>query len=69
METMAADDRNTEMTVETSDDTVNEVLRDAGFQVTEAGRRRWRERLAMPIPAEALQEGQRMREQARRRAA
>jgi hypothetical protein len=49
--------------------TLDDVLRDAGFQITEAGRARWRERLATPIPAEALEEGQRMRDQARRHAA
>jgi post-segregation antitoxin (ccd killing protein) len=38
----------------------DEVLRAAGFTVTEAGKRRWRERLREPIPAEALAEGRRM---------
>ncbi|MCX5068311.1 hypothetical protein OOJ91_20945 [Micromonospora lupini] len=39
---------------------LDEVLRRAGIEVTEAGRARWRERLAAPIPADALVEGRRM---------
>jgi hypothetical protein len=39
---------------------VEEVLRRAGIEVTEAGKARWRDRLATPIPADALAEGQRM---------
>ncbi|WP_030487716.1 hypothetical protein [Micromonospora chokoriensis] len=39
---------------------LDEVLRRAGIEVTEAGRARWRERLATPIPADALAEGRRM---------
>ncbi|MBB5478242.1 hypothetical protein [Micromonospora parathelypteridis] len=39
---------------------LHEVLRRAGIEVTEAGRARWRERLATPIPADALAEGRRM---------
>lgn len=66
---MTTDDHAADVTVEASDGAVDDVLRDAGFEVTEAGRRRWRARLATPIPAEALHEGRRMREQARRRAA
>jgi hypothetical protein len=38
----------------------DEVLRAAGFTVTEQGKRRWRERLREPIPAEALAEGRRL---------
>ena len=52
-----------------TDPALDEVLRDAGFEVTDAGRERWRERLATPIPAEALEEGQRMLDRARGRAA
>ena len=37
------------------------MLRDAGHTVTEAGRVRWRQRLAMPIPAAALAEVSSMR--------
>ncbi|MFF5172296.1 hypothetical protein ACFY3U_06640 [Micromonospora sp. NPDC000089] len=40
---------------------LDEVLRRAGIEVTEAGKARWRERLAAPIPADALAEGRRMR--------
>ncbi|GAB4104795.1 hypothetical protein GCM10028790_38140 [Micromonospora taraxaci] len=39
---------------------LDEVLRRAGIEATEAGRARWRERLSTPIPAEALAEGRRM---------
>jgi hypothetical protein len=52
-----------------TDPTVDEVLRDAGFEITEAGKDRWRRRLATPIPAEALAEGRRMRDRARDHAA
>jgi hypothetical protein len=52
-----------------TDPALDEVLRDAGFEVTDAGRERWRERLATPIPTEALEEGQRMLDRARGRAA
>ncbi|GAA5180912.1 hypothetical protein GCM10023322_14300 [Rugosimonospora acidiphila] len=38
----------------------DEVLRAAGFDVTEAGKRRWRDRLREPIPAEALSQARRM---------
>lgn len=38
----------------------DEALRAAGIEVTEAGKRRWRERLARPIPAEAVEEGRRL---------
>jgi hypothetical protein len=52
-----------------TDPTVDEVLRDAGFQVTAAGKAHWRQRLATPIPAEALAEGKRMLDEARGHAA
>ncbi|WP_405428835.1 hypothetical protein [Micromonospora sp. NBC_00617] len=39
---------------------LHEVLRRAGIEVTEEGRARWRERLAAPIPPDALAEGRRM---------
>jgi len=52
-----------------TDPGLDDVLRDAGFEVTAAGRARWRQRLATPIPAEALEEGRRMRDQARGHAA
>lgn len=48
---------------------LDEVLREAGFAVAAAGKARWRERLATPISAEALDEGQRMLDQERGTAA
>lgn len=43
---------------------VEDVLRRAGIEVTDQGKSRWRERLAAPMPAEALREGQRMLDEA-----
>ncbi|MEV4842973.1 hypothetical protein AB0K20_07115 [Micromonospora matsumotoense] len=43
---------------------VDEVLRRAGIEVTDAGKARWRDRLAAPIPDDALAEGQRMLDEA-----
>jgi hypothetical protein len=37
----------------------DKVLREAGMAPTAAGKQRWRERLRVPIPQEALDEGQR----------
>lgn len=48
---------------------LDDVLRAAGFEITEAGRRRWRTQLALPIPATALVEAQRLLDRARGRAA
>lgn len=39
---------------------LDEVLRRAGIEVTDAGKTRWRDRLAAPISDEALAEGRRM---------
>jgi hypothetical protein len=39
---------------------LDEILRRAGIEVTATGKRRWRKRLARPIPADALAEGRRM---------
>jgi hypothetical protein len=39
---------------------LEEALRRAGIEVSVAGKARWRRRLAAPIPAEALEEGRRM---------
>lgn len=39
---------------------VEEVLRRAGIEVTEAGKARWRERLAEPMPADVLDAGRRL---------
>lgn len=43
---------------------VEEVLRRVGIEVTEAGKARWRDRLAAPIPADVLAEGQRLLDEA-----
>lgn len=43
---------------------LDEVLRRAGIEVTDAGKTRWRDRLAAPISDEALAEGQRMLDEA-----
>jgi hypothetical protein len=54
---------------EPTDPTMDDVLRAAGFEVTEAGRQRWRRHLALPIPQAALDEAQRLLDRARGRAA
>lgn len=52
-----------------TDPILDEVLRAAGFDVTDAGRQRWRRQLALPIPPAALDEAQRLLDRARGRAA
>ena len=52
-----------------TDPTLDDVLRVAGFDVTEAARQRWRRKLALPIPSAALVEARRLLDRARRRAA
>jgi hypothetical protein len=52
-----------------TDPTLDDVLRAAGFDVTEAGRQRWRRQLARAIPPAALAEAQRLLDRARGRAA
>ncbi len=52
-----------------TDPTMDDVLRAAGFDVTEAGRQRWRSQLALPIPQVALDEAQQLLDRARRHAA
>lgn len=37
-----------------------DILRRAGFDPSDEGKRRWRERLARPIPAHAVEAGQQM---------
>jgi hypothetical protein len=48
---------------------MDDVLRAAGFEVTEAGRQRWRRYLMLPIPQVALDEAQRLLDRSRGRAA
>lgn len=43
-----------------TDPALDEVLRAAGFEVTEAGRRRWRAELSRPIPQAALDDAKRL---------
>jgi hypothetical protein len=52
-----------------TDPTLDDVLRVAGFEVTDAARQRWRRKLALPIPPAALVEAQRLLDRARGRAA
>jgi hypothetical protein len=55
------DDRATQVAAEIP---LDEVLRDVGFQITDEGRAHWRRRMATPISAEALADGQRMLDRA-----
>jgi hypothetical protein len=52
-----------------TDPALDEVLRAAGFEVTEAGRRRWRAELSQPIPQATLDDAKRLLDRARGRAA
>jgi hypothetical protein len=52
-----------------TDPALDEVLRAAGFEVTDAGRRRWRAELSQAIPQTALDDAQRLLDRARGRAA
>lgn len=52
-----------------TDPVLDDVLRAAGFEVTDAGRQRWRGQLAVPIPQVAVDEAQRRLDRARGRAA
>jgi hypothetical protein len=52
-----------------TDPALEEVLRAAGFEVTEAGRQRWRIQLARPVPDAALDDAKRLLDRARGRAA
>ena len=47
-----------------TDPALDEVLRAAGFEVTQAGRQRWRAELARPIPQAALDDAKRLLERA-----
>jgi hypothetical protein len=52
-----------------TDPALDEVLRAAGFDITDAGRRRWRAELSRPIPQTALDDAKRLLDRARGRAA
>ena len=52
-----------------TDPALDEVLRGAGFEITEAGRRRWRAELARTIPQATLDDAKRLLDRARGRAA
>jgi hypothetical protein len=52
-----------------TDPALDDVLRAAGFEVTEAGRRRWRAELSRPIPQATLDDAKRLLDRARGRAA
>jgi hypothetical protein len=44
-------------------ESTRQMLREAGFVLTEEGRAKWRERLRRPIPPEVIEAGRRMLEQ------
>jgi hypothetical protein len=52
-----------------TDPALDEVLRAAGFEVTDAGRQRWRTELSRPIPQAVLDDGKRLLDRTRGRAA
>jgi hypothetical protein len=52
-----------------TDPALDDVLRAAGFEVTEAGRQRWRRQLSQPISQAALDEARRLLDRAQGRAA
>jgi hypothetical protein len=52
-----------------TDPALDEVLHAAGFEITEAGRRRWRAELSRPIPQATLDDAKRLLARARGRAA
>ena len=43
-----------------TDPALDEVLRAAGFDITEAGRQRWRTELSRPIPQAVLDDAKRL---------
>ena len=55
--------------VTVTDPALDALLRAAGFEITEAGRRRWRVELARPIPQDALDDAKRLLKRFRGRAA
>ena len=52
-----------------TDPALEEVLRAAGFEVTAAGRQRWRAELSRPIPQAVLDDAKRLLDRAWGRAA
>jgi hypothetical protein len=52
-----------------TDPALDDVLRAAGFEITDEGRRRWRAELSQPIPQGALDDAKRLLARARGRAA
>jgi hypothetical protein len=52
-----------------TDPALDEVLRAAGFEVTAAGRQRWRAELSRPIPQAVLDDAKRLLDRAWGRAA
>ena len=52
-----------------TDPALDDVLRAAGFEVTETGRRRWQVELSRPIPQAALDDAKRLLDRRRGRAA
>jgi hypothetical protein len=52
-----------------TDPALDELLRAAGFEVTEAGRQRWRAELSRPIPQAVLDDAKRLLDRTRGRAA
>jgi hypothetical protein len=52
-----------------TDPALDEVLRAAGFEISPAGRQRWRAELSRPIPQAALDDAKRLLERAWGRAA
>jgi hypothetical protein len=55
--------------VTATDPGLDEVLRAAGFEVTNAGRQRWRALLARPVPQATVEAAQRLLDRVRGRAA
>jgi len=55
--------------VTVTDPALEEVLRGAGFEVTEAGRQRWRAELSRPITQATLDDAKRLLDRAWGRAA
>jgi hypothetical protein len=65
MANSASENVEAELTAYVGSEPAEEMLREAGIVPTQAGKQRWRELLSQPIPAEALAEGRRWRDEAR----